>query len=129
MGTVAERNWCEIAAHQGTRLLRLRLALQILRTWSGGEPRSAAVAAVVHRWIDAGMDGPVPWPDDPAFGRWAARRGIGNVGGHVGYVSVTGSVVIVRAAACSDGRRPRDTSVTSSTTVENSSSREYWRSR
>jgi len=33
------------------------------------------------------MDGPVPWPDDPAFGRWAARRGIGNVGGHVGYVS------------------------------------------
>jgi hypothetical protein len=43
--------------------------------------------------------------------------------------SVTGSVGIARAAACSDGRRPRDTSVTSSITVENSSSREYWRSR
>jgi len=43
--------------------------------------------------------------------------------------SVTGSVAIVRAAACSDGRRPRDTSITSSTTVKNNNSREYWRSR
>ena len=43
--------------------------------------------------------------------------------------SVTGSVGIARAAACSDGRKPRDTSVTNSITVENSSSREYWRSR
>ena len=34
-----------------------------------------------------------------------------------------------RAAACSDGRRPRETSVISSITVENSSSREYCRWR
>ena len=43
--------------------------------------------------------------------------------------NVTGSVGIARAAAGSDGRRPRDTSVTNSTTVENNRSREYWRSR
>src|SRR4051794_38928562 len=34
-----------------------------------------------------------------------------------------------RAAACKDGRRPRETSVTNSITVENSSSREYCRCR
>ena len=33
----------------------------------------------------------------------------------------------LRAAACKDGRKPRETSVTASITVENSSSRAYWR--
>jgi len=66
-----------------------------------------------------------------ALPRTKARRMAGSVRLTLSYsaASVTGSVAIVRAAACSDGRRPRDTSVTSSTTVENSSSREYWRSR
>jgi len=36
---------------------------------------------------------------------------------------------IWRAAACSEGRSPRETSDISSTTVENSSSRGYWRCR
>ncbi len=85
MGITPERDWRKIAAHQGTRLLQLRLALQILRTWSGGEPHSAAVAAVIHAWIDAGMEGPVPWPGDPAFSAWAARKGLSNVGGSVGH--------------------------------------------
>ena len=80
-----ERDWREIAAQQGTRLLRLRLALQILRSWGGDAPQGAAVAVVIHRWIDAGMDGPVPWPDDPAFSHWAARQGLSNVGGTVGH--------------------------------------------
>lgn len=30
------------------------------------------------------MLGPLPWPDDPAFGRWAARQGFSNVRGHIG---------------------------------------------
>jgi len=34
-----------------------------------------------------------------------------------------------RRIECNEGRRPRDTSVTNSTTVENSNSREYWRCR
>src|SRR3954453_20778073 len=43
--------------------------------------------------------------------------------------SDTGRLSICRAAACSDGRSPSDTSVINSTTVENSNSREYWRWR
>ena len=30
------------------------------------------------------MEGPVPWPPDPAFRAWAARLGMGEVAGHVG---------------------------------------------
>ncbi len=85
MGLTPERDWRDIAAQQGARLLQLRLALQILRSWSGGEPHSAAVADVIHRWIDAGMEGPAPWPDDPAFSPWAARKGLSNVNGSVGH--------------------------------------------
>src|SRR3954451_13766739 len=43
--------------------------------------------------------------------------------------SDTGRLSICRAAACSDGRSPSDTSVINSTTVENISSRDYWRWR
>lgn len=85
MSTTPEREWRDIAAQQGTRVLQLRLALQILRCWTGPEPHAAAVAAVIHRWIDAGMEGPVPWPDEPAFRHWAARKGLSNVHGSVGY--------------------------------------------
>lgn len=82
----AERDWREIAAEQGARLLRLRVALHILRAWGGaGVPLSAGVVGVVHRWIDAGMEGPMPWPDDPAFRAWAARQGLGEVAGHIGH--------------------------------------------
>jgi len=44
-------------------------------------------------------------------------------------VSDTPGVSSLRAAACSDGRKPSDTSVISSTTVENSNSRGYCRCR
>jgi len=84
VSTTPEREWRDIAALQGTRVLQLRLALQILRCWTGPEPHAAAVAAVIHRWIDAGMEGPVPWPDEPAFSHWAARTGLSNVHGSVG---------------------------------------------
>lgn len=81
---MTDHDWREIAVHQGVRMRRQQMALQILRCWNSRERRSAAIAAVVHRWIDAGMHGPLPWPDDPAFGRWAARKGFSNVHGHVG---------------------------------------------
>lgn len=81
-----DRDWREIATEQGTRLLQTRVALHILRAWGGaGEPLSADVIGVVHRWIDGGMVGAVPWPDDPAFRAWAARNGMGEVCGHVGH--------------------------------------------
>ena len=48
------------------------------------------MTSVIHRWIDAGMAGPVPWPDDPAFGRWAARQGFSNVRGHIGDHGLAG---------------------------------------
>jgi len=94
MGITPEHDWHKIAAHLGPRLLQLRLALQTSRIWSGGESHLAAVAAVIHAWIDAGMEGPVPWPGDPAFFPWAARKGLSNVGGSVGHLmsapSITG---------------------------------------
>lgn len=80
----AEHDWHRIAANQRARLVQFRVALLILRAWGsvGGEG-SSDVTAVIHRWIDSGMEGPVPWPDDTAFGRWAARNGLGQVNGHV----------------------------------------------
>jgi len=44
-------------------------------------------------------------------------------------VTLTGKLSIWRAAACSEGRSPSETGDISSTTVENSSSRGYWRCR
>lgn len=85
MAMDADREWREIAAEQGARVLHLQVALCILRAWGGaGEPRAAGVLGVVHGWIDGGMEGPVPWPEDPAFRAWAARQGLGEVGGHIG---------------------------------------------
>jgi len=81
---MTEHDWREIAVHQGVRMRRQQVALQILRCWNSRGSHAAAIAAAVHRWIDAGMAGPVPWPDDPAFGRWAARKGFSNVRGHIG---------------------------------------------
>src|SRR4051795_3719962 len=71
-----------------------------------------------------------------AASRWAepctkACRMPGSVWLTLSYsdASDTGRLPICRAAACSDGRSPSDTSIINSTTVENSSSREYWRWR
>lgn len=80
-----ERDWREIATDQGNRLLCLRVALHVLRAWgSVSEVRSPGVTGVIHRWIDAGMEGPVPWPDDAGFGPWAARNGLCRIGDHIG---------------------------------------------
>ena len=80
----SEREWREIAADQGQRVIRMRVALQILRAWSG-RPTTDAIPAAIHGWIDGGMEGPVPWPEGAGFRSWAARAGLGNVGGYIGY--------------------------------------------
>ena len=54
----SEREWREIAADQGQRVIRMRVALQILRAWSG-RPTTDAIPAAIHGWIDGGMEGPV----------------------------------------------------------------------
>ncbi len=82
----AKQNWQEIATLQGYRLLRLQVAVLVLRAWSGsGGLRSAAVTQTLEGWIDGGMNGPVPWPDDAAFAHWAARQGLGQVRGSIGH--------------------------------------------
>ncbi len=82
----AEHNWQEIATAQGHCLLRLQVVVLVLRAWSGsGGLRSAAVTQALEGWIDGGMTGPVPWPDEPAFAHWAARHGLGQVRGSIGH--------------------------------------------
>lgn len=76
-----------VAADQGSRLIRMRLALMIAREhglknrcWDG------SVAVAITDWIDAGDAGkPIPWIDSPFFEQWAADNGISNVDGAVGY--------------------------------------------
>lgn len=74
----------DTAGKQGTTIIRMRFALLMLREWNG-KSFSAIVAKTVHDWIDGGMNGPVPWPDDPFFAEWATERGWSNVDGSVGF--------------------------------------------
>lgn len=46
---MTDLDWREIAVHQGVRMRRQQMALQILRCWNGREKRAAAIAAAVHR--------------------------------------------------------------------------------
>ena len=93
----AERDWRAIANEQGDRLLYMLVALHVLRAWGNvTDPRSPGVASAIHRWIDTGMQGPVPWPDDPGFGPWAARNGLRRVGDHIGpwFTTPPGSTTV-----------------------------------
>lgn len=79
----------QITAEQGTKIIRLRLALRIARQFGlHGREYHAFVAGDLADWIDAGMDKPIPYPSSPAFAHWADREGLANVGGHVGYRAV-----------------------------------------
>jgi hypothetical protein len=75
-----------IAAQQGNKIMRLRTALLILREFGGlGHGYHGGVMAVISRWLDGGMDGPILWPDSPFFASWATDQGMSNVDGAVGY--------------------------------------------
>lgn len=65
--------------------LRMRFALPMLRSWSGFPDYDPFVVRAVHRWIDGGMKGPVPFPKSTFFKEWAKRQGWANVDGFVGY--------------------------------------------
>ena len=75
-----------IAARQGSAVMRYRMALEILREFGGiGGNWNASVTAVVRRWIDGGMDSPLPWPGGAFFEEWAAKKGLSNIDGFCGY--------------------------------------------
>lgn len=75
-----------VAAEQGSKIMRLRVALQIIREFGGfGDGFHAGVCAVMTKWMDDGMDGPVPWPESVFFDTWAANKGMSNIDGFVAY--------------------------------------------
>ncbi len=66
--------------------LRMYIALRILRAWNSGTAGFAAdVVVTVNDWFDGGMNGPVPWPDNPFFAEWAEAVGFSKVGEYVGF--------------------------------------------
>ena len=94
----------QIAAEQGTTILRLRLALRIARQFGlHSREYHALIAGDLADWIDAGADTPIPYPSSPTFARWADGEGIANVGGHVGYRMV-GRIINEEDRDTTDGR-------------------------
>jgi hypothetical protein len=66
--------------------LRMSIALRILRAWNSGTAGfDGQVVLTIHKWIDAGMNGPIPFPDNPFFSEWAQENGFSNVDGFVGF--------------------------------------------
>lgn len=63
--------------------MRMYLALKMLRDWHKKNRYDSPVVATVYAWIDKGMNGPLPWPDEPFFDDWAQDHHIINVGGFV----------------------------------------------
>ncbi len=76
-----------VAAAQGTIIIRLRLALEIARAWglNGKEGYSALIAFDIGKWIDSGMEEPIPYFEGSTFKRWATDKGLSNIGGKLGY--------------------------------------------
>ena len=75
-----------VAAQQGTQIIRLRIALKILREFGGiGEGFHGGVMATIKPWLDGDMKEPVPYPESVFFDTWAKRQGLSNIDGHVGY--------------------------------------------
>jgi len=76
----------KIAAEQGSKIMRLRISLQIIREFGGfGEGFHGGVMATMTKWMDSGMSDPVPWPESVFFDTWAEKQGMSNVDGCVGY--------------------------------------------
>ncbi|MDR3533969.1 MAG: hypothetical protein P4L90_25815 [Rhodopila sp.] len=74
-----------VAAQQGSKIMRLRIALQIIREFGGfGQGVHGGVMSTMAKWMDDGMDGPVTWPESVFFDTWAKSQGMSNVDGSVG---------------------------------------------
>lgn len=66
---------------------RMHIALELLRAWNNGTAGwDGQVVYIIHRWIDGGMQGPIPWPDgNPFFDEWATGNGFSKVGDSIGF--------------------------------------------
>lgn len=74
-----------IAAVQGGKLLRLNVALKIIREFGMDRGWHSGVMLTIKRWMDDGMDKPIPWPESVFFDEWAETQGMSNIDGHIGY--------------------------------------------
>lgn len=73
--------------HDKNTPLRMYIALMVLRAWNSGTAGyDGTVVVTINKWIDDGMNGPIPWPDSPFFAEWAKGKGLSNVQGHIGFV-------------------------------------------
>lgn len=68
-----------VAADQGSRLLRLRIALSVMLSSGHGE-----AIGIVRKWFEGGGTGPIPYPEGALFKPWAEANGIANVDGFMG---------------------------------------------
>lgn len=74
-----------IAAKQGGRLMRMHIALKIIREFGMDLDFHADIMADIREWIDRGMNEPIPWPNSAFFELWAKGQGMSNINGSVGY--------------------------------------------
>lgn len=67
--------------------IRLYIALRLLRQFSGlrGFDFDSEVVMIIFDWIDAGMTGPILWPDNPFFAEWAAKNGYSKIDRFIGF--------------------------------------------
>lgn len=77
--------FCAVDDVPGNVALRQLWAIKILREWNGRN-YDARVTHTVHKWIDDGMQGPIPYPGGAFFDDWARENGLSNVNGFVGVV-------------------------------------------
>lgn len=91
----------KIAAEQGTKIIRLMLALKVARAFGVHSMAfSASVSYELGKWIDAGADKPVPYFDNPFFNDWAIENGLSNCDGALGYKL---TVTLAPAATAASG--------------------------
>lgn len=97
---LAERLTTGVESPETNTPIRMHLALKMLRAWnSGTEGYDSSVLLVVNEWIDGGMKGPIPWPDSPFFAEWAAKSGLSNVSGNVGFRFMATILPVVESPA------------------------------
>ena len=73
------------AAEQGTRILRMNIALKLARRWLMDGGYSGEVGVLLKDWIDGGDFPPVPWPVSPFVQEWLAENGMEDVDGAIGF--------------------------------------------
>ena len=66
--------------------IRMFIALRLMRAWNNGtEGFDGLLVKTINDWIDGGMQGPIPWVENPFFADWAQMNGYSRVGDHIGF--------------------------------------------